>query len=231
MPGEIDDLGEGALVAELAQLGGRVVVGGDDHDVDVEACRQLGVLGQPGRRAAEEPSLESRSLAGVLPDPPDGRTAGRPDPHVTATAGGSVVSNPSTSLPVCTGAVATSRTCLLVYRARLLKKGHERDHLPGVTGDPGLLQVDDAPAGEDLPDGRLGEVVADALRVQAGAEQEAPTRTSTPGLRRRSGDGRRLGGSESSRGPKQSRRSRREMEAVARRRARTVRLGAGGGHG
>jgi ribosomal-protein-alanine N-acetyltransferase len=58
----------------------------------------------------------------------------------------------------------------------VLQSHHQGDHLPGVTGDRGLLEADDAPAAEDLPQQRLGEVVAGPLRVQAGAQQEASTR-------------------------------------------------------
>lgn len=58
---------------------------------------------------------------------------------------------------------------------RVFQSSHQGDHLPGVAGDRSLLEADDVPAGEDLPDERLGEVVADPLRVQAGAQQEAST--------------------------------------------------------
>jgi hypothetical protein len=56
-----------------------------------------------------------------------------------------------------------------------LQSSHQRHHLSGVAGDLGLPEADDAPASKDLPEERLGEIVADPLRVQAGAQQEPPS--------------------------------------------------------
>ncbi len=68
-------------------------------------------------------------------------------------------------------------------RVGAFQSRHQGHHLPGVTGELGLLEADDAPASKDLPKERLSKVVADPLGVQAGAQQEPSTRAQhTPDL-------------------------------------------------